>query len=60
MTKKDYIVIATALKNALPFLGQCDKHVSDMRENIINEFGFQLQKENSRFDIVKFKKFINS
>ena len=58
MTRKDYIIIAEVLKN----FKQYDKEggVSDPIEYLVNEFGYQLQKQNSSFDIVKFKKAVNA
>lgn len=51
MTKKDYVLIAAVLRRTIEKI-QDDE---DLKNFIINEFAYQLQKENPRFDIAKFK-----
>lgn len=64
MTKKDYILIAGAIKQAKIFVKQLNAHeltdkflagVSQTERNITNA----LASENPRFDEVKFKKACN-
>lgn len=58
MTKKDFQLIASALKNALDI---ADPNGDDyeVRDAILNEFCYALEKSNPRFDGVRFKQAVN-
>lgn len=55
MTKKDYVLIANAIKDA-----QVSCNLNEMqKETLVNEFCYHLEKTNPRFDGVKFKQAVN-
>jgi hypothetical protein len=52
MTKKDYIIIANAIKQALAITkGKGEKYGVEL---VVSKLSQELQKENNRFDIKKF------
>ena len=63
MTKKDYVVIATALVNSLPKNllvdnSQANRERHSQWHKIVNSFCLELSKENPNFDESKFYRFM--
>lgn len=61
MTKKHYIVIANALRNIRVLASQMPIQDGQATFNaIVNELCFELNRDNPRFNVAKFKQAINS
>lgn len=52
MTRKDYIVIAEAIKDALSY--DANEHERSMAQNIANRIAIAMRADNPRFDRERF------